>query len=55
MRDYGSEWIIDDACLVLLDSEILWRMNNLCENSDHYRPGLWLASWIYSIYEKPVK
>ena len=22
------------------------RTNNMCENSDHYRPGLWSASWI---------
>ena len=22
------------------------RTDILCENSDHYRPGLWLASWI---------
>ena len=20
--------------------------DNMCENSDHYRPGLWSASWI---------
>ena len=22
------------------------RTDTLCENSDHYRPGLWSASWI---------
>ena len=22
------------------------RTANMCENSDHYRPGLWSASWI---------
>ena len=22
------------------------RTDNLCENSDHYRPGLWSAAWI---------
>ena len=22
------------------------RTDNMCENSDHYRPGLWSASWI---------
>ena len=22
------------------------RTDNMCENNEHYRPGLWLASWI---------
>ena len=29
-----------------LDFEVLGRTDTLCENSDHYRPGLWSASWI---------
>ena len=31
-------------CRLIL--EILGRTDTQCENSDHYRPGLWSASWI---------
>ena len=38
------------AVIFALFFEVLWRtdggMDNLCENSDYYRPGLWLALWI---------
>ena len=34
-------------CFVLVDIEKLGgRTDNMCEYSDHYRPGLWSASWI---------
>ena len=26
------------------------RTDHLCQNSDHYRPGLWSASWINLIH-----
>ena len=39
--------------VISLDFEVLCRtdgrtdgQHNMCENSDHYRPGLWSASWI---------
>ena len=35
----GRQWLS-------LDFEVLGRTDTLCENSDHYRPGLWSASWI---------
>ena len=39
----GRQWLS-------LDFEVLGRTDgwagNLCENSDHYRPELWSASWI---------
>ena len=36
-----SRWILK-FCAGRTDG----RTDNMCENSDHYRPGLWSASWI---------
>ena len=33
------------------DSQLYGRTDNLCENSEHNRPGLWSALWIKPVYE----
>ena len=55
LQDRSHQWSTRPAHIpgrqwLSLDFEVLGRTDGrtdtLCENSDHYRPGLWSASWI---------
>ena len=45
-------WNLFSFAHVLLDFEKCGRTDNTSKNSDHYRPGLWLAELIIIVFEK---